>query len=82
MRAPPTLPGILSPSEPDRLVAALRTHQDRAMVLAMRLAGLRRCEALGLRFQGVQVADRRLAIVEAKGGHHRVAPASLRSSWS
>ena len=40
------------------LVGALRTHRDRAMVLAMLLAGLRRCEVLGLRFADVQVADR------------------------
>jgi hypothetical protein len=39
----------LSPGEADRLVGALRTHRDRAMVLGMLLAGLRRCEVLGLR---------------------------------
>jgi site-specific recombinase XerD len=48
------------------------------MVLAMLLAGLRRCEVLGLRFADVQVADRRLAVVEGKGGHHRVVPAADR----
>ena len=50
VRVPRTLPKILPPAEADRLVAALRTHRDRAMVLAMLLAGLRRCEVLGLRF--------------------------------
>ena len=78
VRVPRTLPRILSPWEADRLVAALRTHRDRAMVLAMLLAGLRRCEVLGLRFADVQVADRRLAVVEGKGGHHRVVPAANR----
>jgi integrase len=69
----------LPPEEADRLVAALRTHRDRAMVLAMLLAGLRRCEVLGLRFEDVQVADRRLVVVvEGKGGHHRVVPAANR----
>jgi hypothetical protein len=34
----------LSPEEADRLVGALRTHRDQAMVLGMLLAGLRRCE--------------------------------------
>jgi len=57
VRVPRTLPRILSPAEVDRLVGALRTHPDRAMVLAMLLTGLRRCEVLGLRFQDVQVAD-------------------------
>jgi integrase len=78
VRVPRTLPRILSPGEADRLVAALRTDRDRAMVLAMLLAGLRRCEVLGLRFADVQVADRRLVITEGKGGHHRVIPAANR----
>jgi len=78
VRVPRTLPRILSPGEADRLVAALRTHRDRAMVLAMLLAGLRRCEVLGLRFADVQVADRRLAVVEGKGGHHRIVPVADR----
>src|SRR5579864_3685891 len=67
VRVPRTLPRILSPGEADRLVGALRTHRDRAMVLGMLLAGLRRCEVLGLRFCDVQVADRRLVVVEGKG---------------
>jgi integrase/recombinase XerD len=78
VRVPRTLPRILAPEEADRLVGALRTHRDRAMVLAMLLAGLRRCEVLGLRFEHVQVADRRLMVVEGKGGHHRVVPAANR----
>jgi site-specific recombinase XerD len=48
------------------------------MVLAMLLGGLRRCEVLGLRFEDVQVADRRVFIVEGKGGHHRVVPVANR----
>src|SRR5215468_12226358 len=78
VRVPRTLPRVLSPEEADRLVAALRTHRDRAMVLAMLLAGLRRCEVLGLRVEDVLVADRRLVVVEGKGGHHRVVPAAGR----
>jgi len=78
VRVPRTLPRVLSPQEADRLVAALRTHRDRAMVLAMLLAGRHRCEVLGLRFADVQVADRRLAVVEGKGGHHRVVPVASR----
>ena len=78
VRVPRTLPRILSPAEADRLLAALRTDRDRAMVLAMLLAGLRRCEVLGLRFADVQVAGRRLVITEGKGGHHRVVPAANR----
>ena len=78
VRVPRTLPRILLPAEADRLLGALRTHRDRVMVLAMLLAGLRRCEVLGLRFEDVQVADRRLVVTEGKGGHHRVVPAANR----
>jgi integrase len=45
----------LPPQEADRLVGALSTDRERAMVLAMLLAGLRRCEVLGLRFYDVQL---------------------------
>jgi len=78
VRVPRTLPTILSPAEGDRLVAALRTHRDRAMVAAMLFGGLRRCEVLGLRLVDIQVADRRVFIVEGKGGHHRVVPIANR----
>jgi len=46
VRVPRTLPRVLSPEEAGRLVGALRTHRDQAMVLGMLLAGLRRCEVL------------------------------------
>ena len=74
VRVPRTLPKILSPEEVKRLLGALRTSRDRAMVLAMVLGGLRRCEVLGLRLADVWVGDRRLFIAEGKGGHQRVVP--------
>jgi site-specific recombinase XerD len=76
VRVPRTLPKILSPSEVDDLVGALRTHRDRAMVFAMLLGGLRRCEVLGLRLEDVKVAERSLFVVDGKGGHQRVVPMS------
>jgi integrase/recombinase XerD len=78
VRVPRTLPTILSPTQADQLVAALRMHRDRAMVAAMLFGGLRRCEVLGLRFADIQVADRRVFIAEGKGGHHRVVPIANR----
>jgi integrase len=60
VRVPRTLPQILSPAEVDALTAALRTHRDRAMVAAMVLGGLRRCEVLGLRLGDLRFGDRRL----------------------
>jgi integrase/recombinase XerD len=76
VRVPRTLPKILSPGEVTALLAALRTHRDRAMLDAMVLGGLRRCEVLGLRLGDVQVPERSLFIAEGKGGHQRVIPIS------
>jgi site-specific recombinase XerD len=76
VRVPRTLPKILSPAEVNALVGALRSDRDRAMVFAMVLGGLRRCEVLGLRLGDVQVAERSLFIAEGKGGHQRVIPIS------
>jgi integrase/recombinase XerD len=72
------LPKILTPGEVDALTAALRTHRDRAMVAAMVLGGLRRCEVLGLRMEDLRVGERRVFIAEGKGGHQRLIPVSAR----
>jgi integrase/recombinase XerD len=78
IRTPRTLPRVLTPPEAVALLAALRTARDRAMVEAMLLAGLRRCEVLGLRLEDVRLADRRLFVAEGKGGHERIVPVADR----
>jgi integrase/recombinase XerD len=78
VRVSRTLPRILGPAEVDALTAALRTHRDRAMVAAMVLGGLRRCEVLGLRLDDLRFSERRLFIAEGKGGHQRLIPVSAR----
>jgi integrase/recombinase XerD len=78
VRVPRTLPKILSPLEVEALVGALRSWRDRTMVDAMLLGGLRRCEVLGLRLADVHVADRRVFVVEGKGGHQRWTPMANR----
>lgn len=78
IRTPRTLPRVLVPSEVDLLLSALRTERDRAMVLAMLLGGLRRCEVLGLRMADVRPGERRLFVAEGKGGHERIVPVSAR----
>jgi integrase/recombinase XerD len=75
---PRTLPRVLAPSEVDALREALRTHRDRAMVDAMILGGLRRCEVLGLRLEDLDVGQRRLFVAEGKGGRQRSVPVSAR----
>jgi len=78
VRVPRTLPQVLEPGEVDALTAALRTHRDRAMVAAMVLGGLRRCEVLGLRLGDLRFAGRRVFITAGKGGHQRLVPVSPR----
>jgi integrase/recombinase XerD len=78
VRTTRTLPQILEPGEVDALTAALRTHRDRAMVAAMVLGGLRRCEVLGLRLGDLRFGERRVFIAEGKGGHQRLVPVSAR----
>jgi integrase/recombinase XerD len=72
VRVPRTLPTVLSPTEVQALVSALRTQRDRARVLAMLLGGLRRCEVLGLRLKDLWVGERRVFIADGKGGHQRI----------
>ncbi|WP_328291235.1 tyrosine-type recombinase/integrase [Kineococcus sp. NBC_00420] len=74
VRSPRTLPVILNPDEADALTSALRTHRDHAMVAAMLLGGLRRCEVLRLRLEDLNVGARRVFIAEGKGGHQRQIP--------
>ncbi len=78
IRAPRTLPRVIDPDEVDVFMSALRTRRDRAMVEAMLLGGLRRCEVLGLRLEDVRPGEHRLFIAEGKGGHQRIIPVSKR----
>jgi integrase/recombinase XerD len=78
VRTPRTLPRSLAPAQVDALLGSLRTWRDRAMVEAMVLGGLRRCEVLGLRLVDLDVAQRRVFIAEGKGGHQRLIPVSGR----
>lgn len=71
VRAPRTLPRVLTPEEVDALTGRLRTHRDRAMVAAMVLGGLRRCEVLGLRLE-----DLRCHLVELVGAYRPDEPRS------
>ena len=78
VRTPTLLPRILEPGEVDRLMAALRTTRDRAMVEAMVFGGLRRCEVLALQMSDLRVGERKVFISKGKGGHQRLIPMSSR----
>ncbi|MDQ3569085.1 MAG: tyrosine-type recombinase/integrase [Actinomycetota bacterium] len=73
-----TLPRVLSPAEVNALVDALRSERDRAMVDAMVLGGLRRCEVLGLRLEDIRLGERRVFVADGKGGRQRLIPVSAR----
>lgn len=78
IRTPYTLPRLLSPPETVALLGVLRTARDTAMIEAMLLGGLRRCEVLGLRLEDIHLADRRVFIACGKGGHERIVPVAGR----
>lgn len=70
------LPRILGPGEVEALMGALRTERDRAIVQAMLLGGLRRCEVLGLRLEDLRLGEWRVFVADGKGGHQRLIPVS------
>ena len=78
VRAPRALPKVLEPAEVTTLVGALRRWRDRAMVEAMVLGGLRRCEVLGLRLGDLRPGEGRVFVRDGKGGHQRLVPVSGR----
>lgn len=70
------LPRVLEPAEVEALMAALYTERDRAIVQAMLLAGLRRCEVLGLRLEDLRLGEWQVFVADGKGGHQRLVPVS------
>jgi integrase/recombinase XerD len=72
------LPQVVTPEEVNALLGGLRRWRDRAMIEAMLLGGLRRSEVLGLRLEDLRSAERRVFVVDGKGGHQRWVPISPR----
>jgi site-specific recombinase XerD len=70
------LPRILDPDDVDVLFGELQRERDRAMVHAMLLGGLRRCEVLGLRLSDLRLGEWRVFVAEGKGGYERLVPIS------
>lgn len=67
------LPEALPPADVDVFLSDLRSHRDRALVLAMLLGGLRSAEVRRLLLRDVDMGRRRLRVV-GKGGKERVVP--------
>jgi integrase len=72
IRAPETLPRPLDPEEISPFINSMRCHRDKAMVLLMLLAGLRKSEVLKLALEDIDFGQRTLTVKEGKGGHRRV----------
>jgi integrase/recombinase XerC len=73
VRQPRRLPESLAASDVDAFVASLRTHRDRAIVLAMLLGGLRSAEVRGLKLADADMGRRRLRVT-GKGSKERLVP--------
>ncbi|HLZ37625.1 MAG TPA: tyrosine-type recombinase/integrase [Mycobacteriales bacterium] len=73
VRAPRRLPESIDPADVSAFLAGLRTHRDRAIVLAMVLGGLRAAEVRALRLVDVDVGMRRVRVL-GKGNRERVIP--------
>ncbi len=68
LRTPRTLPRVLGPGEVEAVLGAVNTARDRAMILAMLLGGLRRCEVLGLKLGDLSPGERRVSSARARAG--------------
>ncbi|MDG5481955.1 tyrosine-type recombinase/integrase [Mycolicibacterium gadium] len=73
VRQPQQLPESLSLNDIEEFMATLRTHRDRAIVLAMLLGGLRSAEVRGLLLADVDMGRRRLRVI-GKGRKERHVP--------
>jgi integrase/recombinase XerD len=72
IRAPETQPRPLDTEEIAPFIDSMRCHRDKAMVLLMLLAGLRKSEVLKLTLDDIDFGQHTLTIKEGKGGHQRV----------
>ena len=73
VRQPRRLPESLPAGDVEAFAASLRTHRDRAMVLAMLLGGLRSAEVRSLKLADADMGRRRLRVT-GKGGRERHVP--------
>ena len=73
MRQERRLPESLDPVDVSSFLADLRSHRDRAIVLAMVLGGQRAGEVRGLRLADVDQGRRTVRVI-GKGGRERIVP--------
>lgn len=76
IRTPRTLPRPLDAEEITGFLNSLRTLRDKAIVLLMLFAGLRKSEVLDLTLKDIDFGQRTVLIRDGKGGHERMAAVS------
>lgn len=71
LRVPQTLPQLVPVEQVQRFLASLKTYRDKAMVLLMVLAGLRKSEVLGLELNDPNPSQGTVLVRQGKGGRQR-----------
>lgn len=72
IRVPTTLPQLVSVDHIQRFLVTLHAYRDKAMILLMVLAGLRKSEVLGLELADLDLVKRTVRVRQGKGGRERV----------
>jgi integrase/recombinase XerD len=72
IRVPTTLPQLVSVEHVQRFLVTLYAYRDKAMLLLMALAGLRKAEVLGLELADLDSVKRTVRVRHGKGGRERV----------
>jgi site-specific recombinase XerD len=72
LRVPNQLPQLVPVEQIQRFLASLNTYRDKAMLLLMVLAGLRKSEVLGMEVNDLNPAKGTVRVRQGKGGRERV----------
>jgi len=72
IRVPTTLPQLVSVEHIQQFLVTLHTYRDKAMLLLMVLAGLRKSEVLGLALADLDPLKRTVRVRQGKGGRERI----------
>lgn len=72
IRSPVNLPQLVPVEQIQRFLSSLQVDRDKAMLLLMALAGLRKSEVLGLEVADLDVQKRTVWVRHGKGGRERV----------
>ncbi|MCC7360348.1 MAG: tyrosine-type recombinase/integrase [Anaerolineales bacterium] len=72
LRAPQPLPQVVPAVQVQQFLASLNTYRDKAIVLLMALAGLRKSEVLNLELADIHPSQGTVNVRQGKGGRQRL----------